>query len=67
MSDAEELPNPVPVILGIVVGIVLLVVGVNVTLWWIAQQNMPVVKPKRVGAKKAKREKLSQGMQVLGD
>jgi hypothetical protein len=40
---------------------------VNVALWYYAQQNAPVRKDKKVGAKKVKREALKQGIRVLGD
>jgi hypothetical protein len=67
LADVQDLPNPVPVIVGVIAFILVAFVGVNVGLWYYAQQNAPVRKDKRVGAKKAKREQLRQGLQVLGD
>lgn len=64
---AKDLPNPVPVIVGVVMFLLIAFVGVNVGLWYYAQQSAPAKKDRKVGAKKAKRQKLSQGLQVLGD
>eukprot|EP00775_Hariotina_reticulata_P010605 gene10605-10763_t len=66
-ADAKDMGNPVPIILGFVVTIVVLFFVVNVGLWYYAQQNAPKVTHKKLGAKKAKREQLKRGMQVLGD
>lgn len=65
--EAKDLPNPVPVILGVVGFILVAFVVVNVILYHMARQEAPIRREKRVGAKKAKRQKLSQGLQVLGD
>lgn len=67
VTEVKDLPNPVPVIVGVIIFILVAFVGLNVGLWYYAQQNAPVKKDKRVGVKKAKRQKLSQGLQVLGD
>lgn len=43
----EEVPNPVPKILAVVLVLLVLFIGANVGLWWWAQQNVPN-KPKKV-------------------
>ena len=66
-AEVKELGNPVPIILGFIGTIVVLFFVVNVGLWYYAQQNAPKVAQKKVGAKKAKRDQLKRGLQVLGD
>uniref|UniRef100_A0A383W8M9 Uncharacterized protein n=1 Tax=Tetradesmus obliquus TaxID=3088 RepID=A0A383W8M9_TETOB len=67
-TQPQELGNPVPIILGVITFLVVAFVVVNYGLWYYAQQNAPAaVKPKKLGAKKAKRQSLKQGLQVLGD
>lgn len=67
LADVKDLPNPVPVIVGVIIFILVAFVGVNVGLWYYAQQNAPARKEKKIGAKKSKRQQLRQGLQVLGD
>lgn len=65
--EVKDVSNPVPMIVGFVTFLLVAFVGINVGLWWYAQQNAPAKKDKRVGAKKQQRQKLRQGLQVLGD
>jgi len=66
---ADELPNPVPRILGVVLFSLLAFVIVNVALWHWAQKTAgPAKKPaKKVGAKQLKRQTLRRGLNIPTD
>lgn len=59
--------SPVTTILFLVVGFVVLMLGLNVFLWWWAQRSAPSKPKKRFSAKKAKREKLKMGISNPGE
>jgi hypothetical protein len=62
-----EPPNPVPIILGVTVTVVLIFLVGNVLLWYYAQQNAPPRPKKKLGAKKTKREALKRGLAPAGE
>lgn len=59
--------NPALTILIVVVGVVVLFLCTNVALWYWAQRNAPPKPKKRIGVKKARKEKLKMGVQPAGD
>lgn len=60
-------PSPVPVILFLVLGTVIVFCVVNVALWYYATKNAPPRPKKKLGVKKAKREKLKMGISAPGE
>lgn len=63
----KESSNPVTTILVVVFGFLILAISVNVGLWWWAQRNAPPKPPKKMSAKRLKREKLKMGITAPGD
>lgn len=59
--------SPVTTILVLVLGTVGLFLVVNVALWYYAVKNAPLKPKKKIGVKKAKREKLKMGVQTPGE
>lgn len=68
MAEGDDKGNPVPIILGVVIGFVLVFVAANVGAWWWAQKHAPPkMKKKDKGAKFQKRERLRQGLAPAGE
>ncbi|GBG86217.1 hypothetical protein CBR_g41122 [Chara braunii] len=70
--EAEASPagggfNPTLTVLVVVVGVVLLFVIANCTLYFYANKTLPSRKKKIMSKKKAKREKLKQGLTPAGE